>query len=207
MVAFWQYALSQPSELAHKVDSYFPLTKADFYRLQKNLSRLDGIDLAAAFYVLNRASFSGATMSGGMSPGHKRFTPSSIDRLRHFYAPNVSVTGGCAFEVLERLGSEDPSQAVVYLDPPYKLDDSVLYGTHGSTHKTFDHERLAHACQTLSDQGHRFVISYNDAPKIRELYPTLRMESASWAYGMKNVAGTEMGKSSEILIFSKACAR
>ena len=33
----------------------------------------------------------GFTISGGMSPGHPRFTKSSIDRLRNFNIKNIGV--------------------------------------------------------------------------------------------------------------------
>ena len=202
---FWQCALNNPIDLAKNVQGHFPLPKADFYSLQKELPNLKGIELATAFYVLNRASFSGATMSGGMSPGHKRFTQTSIDRLKEFKAPNVNVNEADAFDVLESLKSITPDDRVLYLDPPYKIDDSVLYGYKGSTHRGFDHISLARCCNDLSNQGYRIILSYNDDVSIRGLYPGFRVENASWAYGMKNISGSAMGKSSEILLFSGTC--
>ena len=204
VVVFWQQVLKDSAAIADAVQTFLPLQRDRFYELQKQLPSLEGSQLAAAFYVLNRASFSGATMSGGMSPGHRRFTQSSIDRLRRFAAPNVSVQYGSAFDVLSQLLDTEPADTVIYLDPPYKLDESSLYGERGNTHKQFDHEAFARLCRSLSDQGHRFVISYNDKQAIRGFYPDLRIETATWAYGMKNIAGTPMGESSEILIFSKA---
>ena len=203
VVCFWQHALSNPAGIADRVQRFYPLERERFYALQRELIHLDGDELAAAFYVLNRASFSGATMSGGMSPGHRRFTQSAIDRLRNFSAPNVSVSHGNVIDVLGSLLASDPSEAVIYLDPPYKLDDSVLYGDKGSTHKRFDHSEFAGICNKLSEAGHRFIISYNDEATIRALYPDLNIETASWAYGMKNISGSPMGASSEILIYSK----
>ena len=74
VVRFWQHALLMPELLSNRVEAEFPLSKERFYELQSALPSLKNLELATAFYVLNRASFSGATMSGGMSPGHKRFT-------------------------------------------------------------------------------------------------------------------------------------
>lgn len=202
VVSFWQHALSDPGGVATRVQDYFPLEKARFYELQKELNTLSGVELGAAFYVLNRASFSGSTMSGGMSPGHKRFTQSAIDRLSAFNSPNVTVSHNDAFTVLDALVDQDPTDGLIYLDPPYKLDDSALYGNKGSMHKGFDHARLAETCQTLSDQGWRILISYNDAQSIRDLYTGFGVENARWAYGMKNVSGSSMGASSEILLYS-----
>lgn len=202
VVCFWQYALSEPAVVAQMVQAYFPLEKSQFYELQNALSTLSDLDLAAAFYVLNRASFSGSTMSGGMSPGHKRFTQSAIDRLTAFKSPNVSVSHRNAFSILEGLLDEDPSEALIYLDPPYKLNDAVLYGDKGNMHKGFDHGRLAKLCGALSQRGWRILISYNDEQSIVDLYPEFEVENAQWAYGMKNVSGSAMGASSEVLMFS-----
>lgn len=202
VVCFWQHALNTPAAVSELVQRYFPLEKTQFYELQNALSTLSGTELAAAFYVLNRASFSGATMSGGMSPGHKRFTQSAIDRLTSFKSPNVSVCHGDAFTVLEGLINEDPTDAVIYLDPPYKLDEAVLYGDKGNMHKGFDHGRLAKTCRTLSKKGWRILISYNDEQSVLDLYPEFEVENARWAYGMKNVSGSSMGASSEVLMFS-----
>ena len=48
----------------------------------------DSFQSAVMFYVLNRTSFSGSTLSGGMASGgeddNPRFTESSIQRLRDF---------------------------------------------------------------------------------------------------------------------------
>ncbi len=203
VVCFWQHALSEPAAVAELVQQYFPLEKTQFYALQNTLSTLSGIDLAAAFYVLNRASFSGATMSGGMSPGHKRFTQSAIDRLTAFKSPNVSVTHSDAFAVLDALLDADPADGLIYLDPPYKLDDSGLYGDKGNMHKGFDHGRLAETCKALSSRGWRLLLSYNNEQSIRELYTGFSVENAQWAYGMKNVSGSSMGTSSEVLMFSE----
>ena len=88
VVEFWRCTLSDPSEVARRVQGYYPLSKEEFYTLQKKLGALHGLDLAAAFYAKSVVLL-GATMSGGMSPGHKRFTQSAIDRLLAFKAPNV----------------------------------------------------------------------------------------------------------------------
>jgi DNA adenine methylase len=206
VVRFWQHALNEPETVATLVQSFFPLEKTRFYELQKELERLSGVEQAAVFYVLNRASFSGSTMSGGMSPGHKRFTQSAIDRLSAFKSPNVVVTHNDAFDALAALIDQDPSDGVIYLDPPYMLDEVALYGTKGSMHKGFDHVGLAEICQALSQKGWRILISYNDAQSVRDLYTGFSVENACWAYGMKNVSGSAMGSSSEILLYSERWA-
>ena len=91
--------------------------------------------------------------------------------------------------------------AFLYCDPPYLLgaDKDKLYGDRGSTHAGFDHRAL----YDILSQRCGWVLSYNDCPEIRALYKNYEVRQAEWAYGMKNVGGTKMDKSSEILIINK----
>ncbi len=95
LVHFWQQVLKNPAEIAEGVKKYYPLSRTKFYALQKQCSHLkDKKSLAIAFFVLNRSSFSGTTLSGGMSLGHPRFTPKSIERLARFKIDGFSVKHG-----------------------------------------------------------------------------------------------------------------
>jgi len=188
LVEFWQCVIRKPEALADEVNKYYPLTKERFYQLQKDQRKLrTKMERAAAFYVLNRSSFSGSTLSGGMSPDHPRFTQSSIDRLREFYNPNFSVERK---DFTYSLGIH--RNTFKYLDPPY-LIKLALYGKSGSTHRDFDHDSLR---MILIGQGN-WIMSYNDCPEIRDMYKGYKIIVPEWKYGMsKNKA------SNEVLIFS-----
>ena len=188
LVEFWQCLGENPHELAAAVRKRYPLSKEDFYRLQKtHLGIEHKLDRAAIYYVLNRASFSGSTLSGGMSPGHGRFTPSSIARLERFYNPNVTVLHAPFTQSLLQ-----HKETFAYLDPPYVIKSS-LYGRNGNTHKNFDHAALA---SILKDR-YNWLLSYNDCPEIRELYKGYLFKVPAWKYGMSS-----QKSSNEILIFS-----
>lgn len=82
LIKFWKAVLSDPRDLSNRVRSYYPLSKEKFYKLQKEiLVTEDSLEVAAIFFVLNRSSYSGMTLSGGMSPNHPRFTDNSIKKL------------------------------------------------------------------------------------------------------------------------------
>ncbi len=188
LTAFWRVLLAHPELLAQRVEQYYPLTKVKFYYLQKRFIQLtDEVERAAAFYVLNRSSFSGTTLSGGMSPEHPRFTPSAIARLRSFKADNFQVEHADYRDVIPK-----HDDAFLYLDPPY-MNGQALYGVKGSTHKTFDHRALA---ELLRKRG-RWLMSYNDCPEIRELYKDNSIVSIAWLYGM-----SKDKQSKEVLISS-----
>ena len=189
LVDFWQVLLDNRELLAQRVEGYYPLPRTKFYELQRHCIHLeDKVERAAAFYVLNRSSFSGTTLSGGMSPGHPRFTESAIERLRSFKVKNFEVECADFREVIPKYDS-----AFLYLDPPY-VNGQALYGVKGDTHKDFDHLALA----TLLLKRGRWIMSYNDCSTIRELYPDNPILSIKWVYGM-----SKNKQSSEVLIMSK----
>lgn len=208
LATFWQKTLQAPQEVAQSVEKEHPISKERFNAIKEHIQNNDlhEDELAAFFYVINRSSFSGSTMSGGMSPGHKRFTPSAIQRLREFHAPNIEVAHADAFEVLEALIEESPEGKMIYLDPPYWLSNqaSSLYGTKGDMHKGFDHDRLAKLSESLNKKGWKILISYNNDQKVIDAFPNFGVDEVDWTYGMKNVSDETMGESSEILLYSEA---
>lgn len=188
LVNFWQCALNSPARLAEYVSLYNPLPKEQFYELQRTYNDLEGgFDKAVVFYVLNRASFSGTTLSGGMSPGHPRFTKSAIERLRQFRCPNLSVH---LLDYQDAL--REHRSAFLYLDPPYEIDQR-LYGERGNHHDGFGHEELAEVLR----ERRGWVMSYNDSPEIRKRYDFAKIVKVDWTHGM-SAKGNRNGK--EVLV-------
>ena len=189
LVTFWQCLLEDPHELARRAEGYLPLSREEFQHLQREIEgyRIDRFEYAAIFFVINRSSFSGSTLSGGMSPGHPRFTPSAIERVRQFLNPCLEVRRASFEDSLAR----HPS-TFAYLDPPY-LIESALYGNRGDTHRGFDHTGL---CDLMRARG-GWVLSYNDCPEIRRMYQGYRILTPTWQYGM-----SADKRSREVLILS-----
>ncbi len=189
LVEFWQCLTTHPNELAAEVEKFFPLPKTKFYELQMTQTKFKTkLERAAVYYVLNRSSFSGSTLSGGMSPDHPRFTFSSIERLRNYFNPNIKVE-----KADFRKSFEAHPFTFAYVDPPYLIKSS-LYGKKGNAHKDFDHEGLA---EILKRREH-WILSYNDCDEIRELYEGFYSLTPNWKYGMSNDKSSR-----EVLIFSK----
>ena len=195
---FWQQVLRDPDLVADEVQKFHPLPKCDFVSLQHLLPHMEiPVNIACSFYVLNRASFSGSTNSGGMSPEHPRFNQASIDRLREFSAPNVEVHHSDAFVFLKGLMGQNPSGKVIYLDPPYMIKNN-LYGNKGDMHRNFDHEKLVEVVKGLDALGWKIVMSYNNNEDIEKWYSDFEIIPLEWKYGMNSSK-----ESNEILIVSK----
>lgn len=192
LVTFWDVLLKEPKKLIASVEKYYPLSSPKFYNLQKiYLTLIDEVELAAAFFVLNRSSFSGTTASGGMSPGHPRFTHSAIERLSKFHAEHFHVECADYRDVIPKHEND-----FLYLDPPY-MNGQALYGDRGNTHKGFDHKALAE----LLSKRDRWIMSYNDCEDIRNLYSKNQILTVDWIYGM-----SKNKQSNEVLILSNDLA-
>ena len=190
LVLFWQHTLQKPGALANEVKKHYPLGRDEFYLLQKRMrdGQLSDWQLAALFYVLNRSSYSGITLSGGMSPGHPRFTESAIDRLRQFRISGLSVEIADFTDSLPKHEND-----FLYCDPPY-ANGEALYGQRGDCHVGFDHVELANIL--LKREG--WILSYNDCAMIRSMYQGHAFHPVEWTYGMNNDK-----QSNEVLILSK----
>lgn len=175
LVNFWQCVLENSNMLSHNVELLFPLSKERFYSLQKKVNNIPNKWMrAATFYALNRSSFSGMGLSGGMSPNHPRFTESSIYRLSEF---NYNF-------MIEKLSFEESIKkhdCLIYADPPYFIKEK-LYGNKGDMHKYFDHEKLA---KILNERGN-FILSYNNCEEIRDMYKEHNFHYPEWKYGLGN---------------------
>ena len=188
VVNFWQVLLKSPVDLADMVVEHFPLNRTKFYRLQSDYEAIQGeLESATVFYVLNRASFSGTTFSGGMSPGHPRFTLTGIERIRCFQVEKLCVEQADFKDSIAKHKND-----FLYLDPPY-ANGGKLYGNQGNCHTDFDHEGLA----TILKRRDGWLLSYNDCQLIRDLYSDYKIITPHWRYGM-----SKNKSSNEVLIFS-----
>lgn len=188
LVDFWNCLINENDEFVSRVADLYPLSKNDFYKMSKDGSTKSKMENAVRFYVLNRCSFSGSTLSGGFSPNHPRFTENGITSLKQYSNIRIKVEK-LSFEI-----SIPKNEGFMYLDPPYLLENSFLYGKNGNTHRGFDHEKLAEAIRERDG----WIMSYNNSEKIRTLYSGHKIIDLNWKYGMNKDKN-----SSEILIFSK----
>lgn len=196
LVFFWQELLKNPKKLADKVATYKPgkFSKELFYDLQKSHpGTTDHFMSAVEFYVLNRTSFSGSTLSGGMANYkgiNPRFTDSSVDRIRNFKVENIISVEIKDFT--KSINLKKHKNDLLYLDPPYMIENS-LYGNRGNLHKGFEHKRLLIELRKRES----WILSYNDSDTIRDMYKEFQILEPKWSYGM-----SKNKKSNEILILS-----
>jgi DNA adenine methylase len=205
LICFWNMCKFNNGILCTRLqNSYFPATTEQCYeyrsQITKEMDSLSDEILGALFFTLNRCSFSGATLSGGFSQEacKKRFTQSSITRVQKLDLSQVDFHNQDFTKFLEQQSKMwNKEDSFLFLDPPYYLGkDSKLYGIKGDLHEDFQHETL---CDFLNNKVDiDWMMTYNNHPKIKEMYKDYVIIEVEWKYGM-----TTKKESSEIVICSK----
>ena len=167
--------------------------------LSHNRELLCEFQRAVRFFVLNRITFSGTVDSGGYSQSayEKRFTDSSIERVKNIcpYLSGVKITNGDYTNSLFQDGDPD---VFIFLDPPYwKAAASKLYGVRGALHTAFDHVQFA---ENMRECGHKWLITYDDSPVIRDLFDFAEVQEWTLQYGMNNYRQGSAAKGRELFI-------
>lgn len=135
----------------------FPVTKEEFTEYRKTiLQTTDTLQQAIYYFIINRCSFSGATLSGGFSKeaAAKRFTPSSIDRIQRLHLDHMDIYNMDFADFIPPMFASET--AILFLDPPYYLEKSKsnLYGNNGDMHEDFNHMQLSEILQTKKLDTH-----------------------------------------------------
>ena len=188
---FWNQVKKNKIELCEKIEELIDVTKELFYKYRTLIMNENSFLQAVYYFIINRCSFSGATLSGGFSKeaSTKRFTQSSIDRVRKLNLDNIHFYN---LDYVDFLSKMKDINMVIFLDPPYYLKKkSKLYGNNGDLHNTFNHEKL----YTLLSNRNNWFMTYNNCEYIKKLYKNFKIIETSWSYGMNKTK-----KSSEIVI-------
>ncbi len=149
-----------------------------------NNKSLDDIERAAAFYIVNKCSFSGLTESSSFSKqaSVSNFSMRGIEKLpgyseiiSHWHINQYS------YEYCLRENIHD--DLFMYLDPPYDIKDN-LYGKSGSMHKGFDHDKFADDCANSTID---MLVSYNSDQLVKDRFTGWTAAEFDLTYTMRSV--------------------
>ena len=168
-----------------------------------NKSSVDPIERAAAFYIVNKCSFSGLTESSSFSKqaSVSNFSMRGIEKLRG-YSEIISHwhINQYSYEYCFRENIHD--DLFMYLDPPYDIKDN-LYGKSGSMHKGFDHDEFANNC---SQSNIDMLISYNSDQLVKDRFTQSQWTAAEFdlTYTMRSVGEymREQKERKELLLYN-----
>ena len=190
LISFWKSVQTRKVELCSELRKLLNVVSKSIFSTMRDtiMEDTDEFIQGYKYFVINRCSFSGATLSGGFSAesSKKRFTESSIKRTEDLNLNDVE------FHNLDFETFLKGKKGLIFLDPPYYLNEnSKLYGKNGDMHENFNHEKLF---QVLNKRKN-WIMTYNNCDYIRDLYKNYEIREVKWSYGMN--ASKE---SSEIVI-------
>lgn len=177
---FWNSVMRHTEELVDLVGST-PLTIREWNK-QREIYRKPGrrthLEIGFAAFYLNRCNRSGIIKNGGPIGGiaqdgkwriDARFNREELSaRIREIgsYGDRITVLRRDACDLISNLEEYgDPEELLIYADPPYYLKGRELYLNH---YADADHARFAELIRAQVDTS--WVITYDDVPRIRELY-------------------------------------
>jgi len=192
LYTFWSILQERPQELyeilvGYKEDHSTPDAARELFnqmKIELNHKESEDIYRAAAFYVINKCSFSGLTESSSFSAqaSDSNFSMRGIENLPEYskIIQNWKITN-YSYQQLMCNGRD----IFIYLDPPYEIKDK-LYGKSGNMHSTFNHDTFANQCQQHVD-GTNMMVSYNSSQLIRDRFTTWTPYEFDHTYTMRSV--------------------
>ena len=175
--AFWRCVFERPHELIECIQNT-PIDMNSWYQYSAyrdvvGIYEEDLLDVGMAGLFLNRTCYSGILKAGPIG-GHGQESAYTVDcrfqkeniiswiRRLSLLGERVQMVCTNAINYLREL--QDGGQSFLYLDPPYYEKGKSLYRY---WYKDDDHEELA---EYLHDCQNPWLLSYDDHPRIREMY-------------------------------------
>ena len=214
LVNFWVTLQTFGKELTDTLRDYKsthpePVSAKELFLNSKeviNKSGVDSIERAAAFYIVNKCSFSGLTESSSFSKqaSISNFSMRGIEKLPG-YSDLISHwhINGYSYEYLME---HDMHEGIfMYLDPPYDIKDN-LYGKSGSMHKGFDHDKFAADCDKYDIP---MLISYNSDQLVKDRFKNWKAAEFDLTYTMRSVGEymRDQKERKELLLFNYGTER
>jgi DNA adenine methylase len=190
---FWNTCKTNKENLCNELNKNMNVTKEQFNNYRNLImEETNSLTQAKYYFIINRCSFSGSTLSGGFSEesSKKRFTKSSVERINNLDLSNFEISNS-DFKEFIKSNHKTKNKTFLFLDPPYYLEKSNLYGKNGDMHESFDHQELFNCLKKKKN----WLLTYNDCTFIRELYKDYTIIECNWSYGMNSSK-----ESSEIII-------
>jgi DNA adenine methylase len=193
---FWKQVKVNKTILCEELRKIKSVSKEQFTCYRNTIMDLNDniLQQSIQYFIINRCSFSGSTLSGGFSEeaSSKRFTPSSINKIEALDFTHIEIYNNDFYDFINNLTI---IKTLIFLDPPYYLESkSKLYGNNGDMHEGFNHQLLFDLLNTKKN----WIVTYNNCDYIRTLYKDYIIIDVNWSYGMNTSKS-----SSEIIIISK----
>ena len=205
--AFWKCVIEQPEELSKAINDV-KVTMDEWHKqkaIQEDQENHTPLEVGFSTFFLNRTNRSGIIW-GGVIGGKQqtgkwkldaRFTkPNLIRRIEKIamFSSRIRLYNKDASDFIKDVLPELPSdKSLVYLDPPYYEMGKGLYENH---YKHDDHVAISRLVKNQIKLP--WIVSYDYAPEIMEMYNWARSISYRISYSAQN-----RYKGAEAMFFSR----
>lgn len=205
VASFWKAAVYMTDEMIEKIKAV-EVNMDNWYRfkaIMEDEGNTDILEKGFATFFMNRCNRSGI-LKGGVIGGKaqagnwkldERFKKDNLikrlERIKQHRA-HIHVYQEDARILLERCADFLPeNNSLIYLDPPYYVKGQGLY------RNFYEHQDHIDIKNTLETLKHKWLVSYDNAPEICEIYSCSISREHTLAY-----TAQERKMGSEILFFS-----
>ncbi len=203
--AFWHCVLNDTENFCRTIKN--TPVNMDVWQRQRGIQKkkitanLD--ELGFSTFFLNRTNRSGIIKAGVIGGNNQegnfkidaRYNKdnliSRIERIAK-YSDRIQLYNLDACDLINQVSANLPQNTLYYFDPPYYVKGKDLYVNH---YQHEDHEKVAKMIGTLNEK--KWVVSYDNASKIKEMYSQFNMFEYSLNYSAVNST-----KGAEVIIFS-----
>jgi len=205
LICLWNAVQNASEELKDKIEQFEP-TIERFYQFKEEDGRadIDPVETGFRKLALHQMSYSGlGYMSGGPLGGKEQTSEYPIDC--RWVKENLMYKVQSLHELMSRIKLkitcndfaeliDDNPNVFLYLDPPYyeKGDDLYKYSMSDN-----DHVRLSNLLKTTPN---KWILSYDDHPRIRELYDWAEFTLLEIVYTTSRARESRRPKNEEVLI-------
>lgn len=203
--AFWHSVLNNPNELCQLIKKT-PVNLKTWEKqkqIQYKKENQDLLTLGFSTFFLNRTNRSGILSAGAIGGKSQkgrwkinaRYNKKElIKRIKKIslYKDQIGLLNMDAVRLIKMLKRTLPNKTLIYLDPPYYNKGKEIYLNY---YMDDDHKKIANEINKTKKQ--KWIITYDDAKLIKELYKDNQMLDYSLPYS----AGKSK-KGNELVIFS-----
>ena len=168
---FWNQVKVNKKILCEELRKIDSVSKQQFTDYRNSIMSLndDMLQQSIQYFIINRCSFSGSTLSGGFSEeaSQKRFTLSSIRKIESLDFTGIELFNHDFYDFITGVNTlHSRNKSLLFVDPPYYLErKSKLYGNKGDMHEGFDHKLLFDLLNTKKN----WILTYNNCEYIKNM--------------------------------------
>ncbi len=204
--AFWHSVLHHPDELCRKINDV-KVSMEEWYKqklIHMNPNQHSLLELGFSTFFLNRTNRSGILL-GGVIGGKEQAGDWKIDARFNkedlitrietiaLMRNRIMIYNLDSAALIETVIPTLPQNSLIYLDPPYYVKGKGLYQNH---YAHDDHKKIADLVK--SRITHPWIVSYDHAPEIMEMYKGC----ATIEYGI-NYSAQNRYTGAEVMFFGK----